>query len=157
MHNDFVIDIEFRGQHGTFEYKTLYSVGADVPAQDTYAIRPGEIQLISTGLFILDVRYKTAAVELPMADNTTYDYLPELQVRPRSGLSKKGIVAHFGSIDPDYREEIKVCLHNLSDNIFYVNKGDRVAQLVAAMTLNIASIQRSHTVRDGGFGHTGIN
>lgn len=154
MQDEFIIDIEFTGKHGTFAYQTMYSVGADIPAQDTYVIRPGEVQLISTGLFIRDVKYKTAAVEMPVYENSNYNYLPELQIRPRSSLSKKGILASFGTIDSDYRDEIKVCLHNLSGDIFYVNKGDRVGQLVAAMTMNVKSINRKETVRNGGFGST---
>jgi hypothetical protein len=69
------------------------------------------------------------------------DVLPELQIRPRSSLSKRGIYCALGTIDFDYRDEIKVCLHNLSKDTFVINPGDRVAQLVPALMITTQVLQ----------------
>lgn len=86
----------------------------------------------------------------------------EIQVRPRSGLALKSGITVLnapGTIDSDYRGEIKVILHNTRTDNFLIKKGDRIAQIVLAkvekMTLNKVS-ELSNTNRgDGGFGHTG--
>lgn len=139
------IEVEFKGTYGKFEYKTMYSVGADLVSQDFYVLHPGERQLISTGVYITNFR-------LAVFDGQVFS--PELQVRPKSSLSLKGIDAAFGTIDPDYRNEIKACLINNSKDTFVVNHGDRVGQLVAAMILNVKSIMRKTDERVGGFGST---
>ena len=103
-----------------------------------------ERQLIPTGLF----------VQLPE------NY--EIQIRPRSGLAfKQGITCLNtpGTIDSDYRGEIKVLLINLSNEIQIINNNDRIAQMVFAKTENIELIAVdviNETERgEGGFGHTG--
>lgn len=141
------IYVEFRGNYGTFEYKTMHSVGADLTSQETYVLHPTERCLISTEVYITHAEIWSDS-----------NLLPELQVRPKSGLSLKGIDVTFGSIDSDYIEkEIKVCLVNNSKETFIVNKGDRVAQLVCAMVLDLKSINRKLDIRVGGFGSTGSN
>lgn len=87
----------------------------------------------------------------------------EAQVRPRSGLAlRHGIVLPNapGTIDSDYRGELKVILHNAGDAPFVVRRGDRVAQLVLAPVVVPEWDERSQlddTERaDGGFGHTGV-
>ncbi|MGL4949701.1 MAG: dUTP diphosphatase [Anaeroplasmataceae bacterium] len=77
---------------------------------EPYLMKPGEIKMYNTGL----------CFDLPD------DY--ELQIRPRSGLSSKGIQAQFGTVDPDYRGEVKITLYNLSKESIAINKGDRIAQ-----------------------------
>jgi dUTP pyrophosphatase len=87
----------------------------------------------------------------------------EAQIRPRSGLAFKhgiGIVNSPGTIDADYRGEIKVLLINLSDQVFEINTGDRIAQMVVARHEK-ASWQQveelNETLRGaGGYGHTGV-
>jgi dUTP pyrophosphatase len=86
----------------------------------------------------------------------------EAQVRPRSGLALKhriGIPNAPGTIDADYRGELKVLLINLGDDPFIVQRGDRVAQLVFApvsrVSLCVVEALSETTRGDGGFGHTG--
>ena len=127
-------------------YETAYSAGMDLRANlsEEVVLRPLERALIGTGLFI----------ELPAGF--------EAQVRPRSGLAaKKGITVLNtpGTIDADYRGEIKVILVNLSNEAYQISSGDRIAQMVIARheraTL-VPSNELSATTRGtGGFGHTG--
>ena len=130
------------------EYATHGSSGmdlrADIPSPVTF--QPMERKLVPTGLFI----------ELPEGY--------EAQVRPRSGLAiKQGITClnSPGTIDADYRGEIKVVLINLSGERQVINPGDRVAQLVLQNIEKIAWDQvtiLTETVRNsGGFGSTGKN
>lgn len=128
------------------QYETANAVGLDVRANTTEAIRlaPLERVMVPTGLY----------VEIPEGY--------EIQVRPRSGLAAKyGIsVANApGTIDPDYRGEIKVILVNLSNEVFELKPGERIAQLVVAQFTRIeweSVEQLSDTERGaGGFGSTG--
>lgn len=128
------------------EYATLASAGMDIRAFITQNIvlHPGERVLIPTGLFI----------ELPVGT--------EAQIRPRSGLAFKNGVTVLnapGTIDADYRGEIKVLLINLSKVDFTIQNGERIAQLIVAkhervqweIVDNINETARGA----GGFGHTG--
>ena len=127
-------------------YATTGASGMDVRAslEDSVTLQPMERQLIPTGLFI----------ELPD------DY--EVQIRPRSGLAfKQGITCLNtpGTIDADYRGEIKVILINLSDEQQIIQPGDRIAQMVIQkvdkIKWNLVE-QLEVTERNaGGFGHTG--
>ena len=94
------------------------------------------------------------AVELPQKT--------EAQVRPRSGLAAKhgiGVLNSPGTIDSDYRGEIKVILFNTSDANYHVRRGDRIAQLVFSILTDVELVEAdslSETRRgSGGFGHTG--
>mgnify|MGYP003584037296 FL=1 len=127
-------------------YETAHAAGMDLraftPAQIT--IKPLQRLLVPTGLHI----------ELPIGY--------EAQIRPRSGLAFKhgiGIVNSPGTIDADYRGEIKVLLVNLSDTDFVINDGDRIAQMVIAKheTISWENVEElSDTARGaGGIGHTG--
>jgi dUTP pyrophosphatase len=127
-------------------YATGLAAGLDLKAnlEKELVLKPLERVLVPTGIFI----------ELPDGY--------EAQIRPRSGLaSKHGItVANApGTIDPDYRGEIKVALVNLSNQEFVLNPGERVAQMVVAKFERITWLEvneLSATERgDGGFGHTG--
>lgn len=128
-------------------YQTHLSSGVDLYAniKSPVKLKPLQRELISTGIFL----------ELP--ENI------EAQVRPRSGLSAKNGVTVLntpGTIDSDYRGEIKVILVNLSNEDFTVTHGMRIAQLVFAEIIRINLISTSEinvTERgEGGFGHTGI-
>jgi dUTP pyrophosphatase len=122
--------------------------GADVVAalDSPVTLRPGERALIPTGL----------KFEIPMGY--------EVQVRPRSGLAAKHGVTVLntpGTIDADYRGEVKIILINLGNEPFTINRGERIAQLVTAsvcsLTFNEHTDALSFTTRgDGGFGHTGV-
>ena len=130
-------------------YETSGAAGADVRASlgsgEKILIRPGERVLVPTGL----------SVEIPSGY--------EIQVRPRSGLSFKTglmVVNAPGTIDSDYRGEVKIILGNLGKEDEVINHGDRVAQLVLAPVTQAfyeASIDDlSDTDRGtGGFGSTG--
>jgi dUTP pyrophosphatase len=128
-------------------YATTGSSGMDIRANMDGAIilQPLERSLIPTGLFI----------ELPEGY--------EAQIRPRSGMAiKQGITClnSPGTVDSDYRGELKVILINLSNTPQIINNGDRIAQMVIAKTEKIELVlvqQLNETVRaDGGFGHSGV-
>lgn len=129
-------------------YATAGSSGMDVRAflNEKIELQPLERTLIPTGLFI----------ELPQGY--------EAQIRPRSGLAiKQGITCLNtpGTIDADYRGEIKIILINLSNQMQSVNNGDRIAQMVIQkveqvnweLSSEIETTERSN----GGFGSTGTN
>ncbi|MCX8056245.1 MAG: dUTP diphosphatase [Ignavibacteria bacterium] len=129
------------------EYSTEGSSGMDLRAavDEPITIKPFETVLIPTNL----------SVEIP------FGY--EGQVRPRSGLAAKNSITILnspGTIDADYRGEIKVILTNLGKEDFVVNRGDRIAQLVIAKVERVEIIEtddlNSTKRNDGGFGHTGI-
>jgi dUTP pyrophosphatase len=125
-------------------YATIGSSGMDLCATNTVDIEPNGRQMVGTGI----------AVEIPR------DF--EGQIRPRSGLAAKHGVTVLntpGTIDSDYRGEIKVILINLGATPFRVNVGDRIAQLVIAPIVK-ASMQEVPDLTDttrgqGGFGSTG--
>ncbi len=128
-------------------YETVASAGLDLRAnlESPESLKPLERKLISTGLFI----------ELPMGY--------EAQIRPRSGLAYKSgisIVNSPGTIDADYRGEIKILLINLSTEDFVINHGDRIAQMVIAAHEQAEWVEvdvLSDTERGaGGYGHTGV-
>lgn len=125
-------------------YATAGAAGMDLRAAETLTLKPGTRALVSTGI----------AVALP--DNH------EAQVRPRSGLAVKHGVTVLnspGTIDADYRGEIKVPLINLGTEDFIINRGDRIAQMVVApvtMADLVEVVNLDETVRGaGGFGSSG--
>ncbi len=128
------------------QYETAHAAGMDLRAfiENEVVIKPLQRVLIPTGLHI----------ELPVGY--------EAQIRPRSGLAYKhgiSIVNAPGTIDADYRGELKVLLINLSDTDFAVNHGDRIAQMVIAQHETVAWVnveELNDTARGaGGYGHTG--
>lgn len=111
------IKIINKSEHALPQYETAHAAGMDMRAfiESEITIKPLQRILVPTGLHI----------ELPIGY--------EAQIRPRSGLAYKhgiSIVNSPGTIDADYRGEIKVLLVNLSDTDFVVNNGDRIAQIV---------------------------
>jgi len=124
-------------------YVTEGAVGMDLHAAEEVILHPGEIKLVSTGI----------KVEVPRGY--------ELQIRPRSGFAVKGIGIPNspGTIDNDYRGEVKVCLINFGKEPFKIKKGDRIAQAVVSPVVRAKLIcvnSLSSTFRgEGGFGHTG--
>jgi dUTP pyrophosphatase len=140
------IHIINKSKNGLPAYETAHAAGMDLRADldATIYLQPMERKLIPTGLHI----------ELPIGF--------EAQIRPRSGLAFKhgiSIVNSPGTIDADYRGEIKVLLVNLSNEPFEINTGDRIAQMVVAKHETIVWTQvdeLSETSRGhGGYGHTG--
>ena len=128
-------------------YETDGSAGMDLRAfiEEPVTLKPGQRMLIPTGLYI----------ELPVGY--------EAQIRARSGLAIKkgiGLVNGIGTIDSDYRGEIKVILINWGEEDFVIENGDRIALMVIARYERIEWEQTedlSETERgSGGFGHTGV-
>lgn len=140
--------VKFISHSGVYpSYETEGSAGMDIRAwlEEPVLLEPGDIKLIPTGLFMeLDPGY-------------------EAQLRARSGLSvKHGItlVNGIGTIDSDYRGEIKVALINLGREAFAVNNGERIAQMVISPIVH-AEIESTDALSDtkrgsGGFGSTGV-
>lgn len=146
--NNQSIEIKLINQsgHADPEYATLGSSGVDLKAciPDSFTLSPFQRAAIPTGIY----------VEIPHGF--------ELQIRPRSGMAlNHGITCLNtpGTIDSDYRGEIKVILINLSEKDYTISNGDRIAQMVLASVekiswLNVTQIQESER-GSGGFGHTG--
>jgi dUTP pyrophosphatase len=130
------------------KYETEGSSGMDLRANvdDTIVLKPFERYLVPTGI----------SIEIPRGY--------EAQIRARSGLAIKhgiSLVNGIGTIDSDYRGEIKVILINLGNENFEIKKGDRVAQMIFAK-VEMAEVREVKTIESsdrgsGGFGHTGLN
>ena len=128
------------------KYATSHSAGMDLRSNldSPVTLKPLERALIPTGLF----------VELPVGF--------EAQIRPRSGLAVKhgiSVLNSPGTIDADYRGEIRVVLVNLSNNEFVINHGERICQMVVAKHATVewqeTNVLEASERGDGGFGHTG--
>jgi dUTP pyrophosphatase len=141
------INIINRSKNTLPAYESLHAAGMDLRAEleQPVTLKPLERKLIPTGIFI----------ELPEGY--------EAQIRPRSGLAYKhgiSIVNSPGTIDADYRGEIKVLLVNLSAEDFEINTGDRIAQMVVAKYEQVkwqeVDVLNETTRGAGGYGHTGI-
>ena len=129
------------------KYETEGSSGLDLAANidEQIKILPGKSEIIPTGL----------AVAIPKNF--------EIQIRPRSGLAAKSQISVLntpGTIDADYRGEIKVILINLSDKVFVVEKGLRIAQMVVCPVIKatLKEVTKLEITErgSGGFGSTGI-
>lgn len=141
-----LISIINTSSHPLPEYQTAHAAGMDVRANlpEPVTLKPLQRALIPTGLFL----------EIPVGY--------EMQVRPRSGLAYKhgiGLVNSPGTIDADYRGELKVLLVNLSDQEFVVQDGERIAQLVVARHETVewqpVAVLSETTRGAGGYGSTG--
>ena len=140
------VKIVNKSKHALPEYQTPLSAGLDIRANldESVTLRPLERAMIPTGLF----------VELPEGH--------EMQIRPRSGLAAKHgitVLNSPGTIDADYRGEIKVILVNLSNTPFVIEPGERIAQMIVARYEQI-EWEGVETLSDtsrgaGGFGSTG--
>ncbi len=140
------INIVNQSKHPLPAYETIASAGLDLRAslEQAVTLKPLERTLIPTGLFI----------ELPVGY--------EAQVRPRSGMAFKygiGVLNSPGTIDADYRGEIKVILVNLSNDAFTIEDGERIAQMVIARHEQAEWIEVNELNPSergaGGFGSTG--
>lgn len=126
------------------EYATEHAAGMDVCAAEAIILAPGQRHAVATGF----------AIEIPHGF--------EVQVRPRSGLALRNGITCLntpGTIDSDYRGEVKVILANLGSKPFEVRRGERIAQLVPAPVLQarVTEVESlGETARgSGGFGSTG--
>jgi len=146
------LEIKFKRLNGKFKsiplpsYATKGSAGMDIYAalDEPMKILKGKIELVPTNL----------SVEIPEGY--------EIQVRPRSGLAAKhgiGILNSPGTIDSDYRGEIKIIIINFGTEDFIIQPAERIAQLVVSKVYTaklIESTELNNTTRgEGGFGHTG--
>jgi len=140
------VQIVNKSKHQLPTYETLASAGMDLRAnlEQSIELSPLERTLIPTGLFI----------ELPVGY--------EAQIRPRSGLAAKHgitVLNSPGTIDADYRGEIKIILVNLSNSPFTISDGERIAQMIISSHVQAQWVLvdiLSETERGaGGFGHTG--
>ncbi|GEO03805.1 deoxyuridine 5'-triphosphate nucleotidohydrolase [Adhaeribacter aerolatus] len=141
------VNIINQSKHALPSYQTPSSAGMDLRANldSSIVLKPLQRALVPTGLYL----------ELPNGY--------EAQIRPRSGLAYKhgiSIVNSPGTIDADYRGEIKVLLVNLSDQDFVVEDGERIAQMVVARHETVEwqeSLSLTETERGaGGYGSTGV-
>lgn len=129
------------------DYAQLGDAGMDVRASEPVCVYPGETKIVKTGLY----------VAIPK------DY--ELQVRPRSGMSAKTnirVANAPGTIDSNYRGEIGVIVDNIGNDEYYINVGDRIAQLVLSKvpTIRWFPVENIEALGEtnrgaGGFGSTG--
>ncbi len=130
------------------KYETEGSSGMDLRANvdESIVLKPFERSLVPTGI----------SLEIPRGF--------EAQIRARSGLAIKhgiSLVNGIGTIDSDYRGEIKVILINLGNENFEINKGDRIAQMIFTK-VEVAEVREVKVIESsdrgsGGFGHTGMN
>lgn len=143
------IEVKMVAQKGAVvpSYKTEGAAGADVCAflTEPVTIAPGSFAMIPTGLFF----------EIPQGY--------EIQVRPRSGLAAKNGITVLntpGTIDSDYRGELKIILINLGASAFVVNNGERIAQIIVS-PVTVADFKLTDSLSDTergekGFGSTGV-
>lgn len=145
--SDIVVKIINKSDNPLPQYATPGSAGVDLRAfiPSSIVLKPFERIAVPTGLFI----------ELPVGY--------EAQIRPRSGLALKSGISVLntpGTIDSDYRGEIKIILVNLSQNDFTINSGDRICQMVIAQYSKVCFESVSELADsdrgDGGFGHSGV-
>lgn len=125
-------------------YQTLGSAGLDLHSVEATTIPASSWALVSTGL-CLDV------------PEELYGTI-EAQIRPRSGLAAKfgvTVLNSPGTVDSDYKGEIKVILHNSSKVNFTIEKGDRIAQMVLAPVIRLDDLVLNNKRNEGGFGSTG--
>lgn len=122
-------------------YQTIGSAGLDLHSIEAAVLEPGQRMIVPTGL----------TINLPRDT--------EGQIRPRSGLAAKHgitVLNSPGTIDEDYKGELKVILYNAGDSTFSVEKGDRIAQLVVAPVFKLNGLALDNTREDKGFGSTGL-
>lgn len=149
--NKFIFKFKNESNNPDPEYATNGSSGFDLRANLTEAItiHSGKVAIVPTGLYF----------EIP--ENF------EIQVRPRSGLAAKNSVTVLntpGTVDADYRGEVKVILINHGENDFVINNGDRIAQAVISSVIgkNFVKLTRVNNIDEntergsGGFGSTGV-
>jgi dUTP pyrophosphatase len=134
--------IKLSGDKYLPEYKTCGSAGADLRARGDWVMRPGDTLTVPLGI----------CFEIPVGY--------EVQIRPRSGFSKQGIICAFGTVDSDYRGEVCAILYNNSTSMFSICDGDRICQMVYAQVTQIEFepvTELSETKRGSdGFGSTGV-
>lgn len=129
---------------------TSTSTGLDLVSLKEYKLKPMDRVLVETGVCV------EPESKIEYEDGIG---IVDMQIRPRSGLSSKGIIAHLGTVDEDYKGECKVSIINLSGEDYTIKEGDKVAQLTYGYAF-IPHIQYVDELSDSergtsGFGSTG--
>lgn len=133
-------------------YQTFDSSGFDLVSQSNVTIHPGKVEMIPTGMFLKYDQNAPGFMEHGMIPGSI-----DIQIRPRSGLSSKGILGLFGTVDCDFSGEIKAGLMNTTNESFVVTVGMRVAQVVVGICIKMPGIKAKEVIRgDSGFGSTGL-
>lgn len=122
-------------------HQTLYSAGADVCAAETVTIEPGQVKLVPTGAYVPEYVRGSHKIVIMLAIRSS--------IALKRGLS---LANGVGIIDADYPDEIKAMLHNHTDTPAVIEKGERIAQLVAVPYARIYPVKSEE--RTGGFGST---
>ena len=128
-------------------YMTAHSAAADMRACVDAVLEPAQSLAVSTGVYITAVDWQ----QVPAG------CVPEIMLRARSGLAARHgitLLNGVGTIDADYRNEIKVLLYNSSRETFHINAGDRIAQMVVSLSYRLVCLPQPTTERQGGFGST---
>ena len=136
-----------------------YSAFVDLYANENVVIGAGETKVIGLGVcidedFIFDLvkESKDFIINMDKFQKTHY-----LQLEPRSSLRVKGLIAGTGIIDIDYKDEIKIVLHNLTKEDYTIQKDDRIAQISLIGHKSYLFDIESDDIRTGGFGSTKNN
>lgn len=143
--NNVIVKIVNKSDNPLPQYATVDAAGMDICANEDMLIENGKVSLIGTGLYI----------ELPKGY--------EAQIRCRSGLAlKHGIILvnGIGTIDADYRGEIKIIMTTVANTPYQIKKGDRIAQMVICKLTqaNLAQVEKLDVTQrnEGGFGSSGV-
>jgi dUTP pyrophosphatase len=132
----------------TPRYMTEHSAAADLYAREEATLEPGKVVCVPTGVWISKVDW----------DQVPKGFIPELQIRARSGLARNNAIMlanGIGTIDADYREEIGVLLLNFGQTAFKIEKGNRVAQMATNLVVRLVTLPIGG-LRTGGFGSTNV-
>jgi dUTP pyrophosphatase len=150
-----MLKLSFEGSNAPF-YATTFSAGFDFCSTEDICIESGQWKTIGTGVRILESQTQAilSLVETQLA------VIPELQIRPRSGLATKfgiTILNTPSTVDCDYRGEIKINLINHGTDAFVIKKGERIAQGVCTLVFQCPGLEVKEKIRaEGGFGSTGV-
>jgi len=138
-----------------------YSAAIDLYAQDDFIMQVGETRIITLGVYIdLEKHFDymmdniSDNYETPKAQNK-FIKSHYLQLEPRSSIRAKGIISCSGIIDIDYKDEIKIILHNFSVEQFVINKHDKIAQILLKEHKTYLMGVDTEDKRVGGLGSTG--
>ena len=143
-----------------------YSAAIDLYAQDDFIMEVGETRIIPLGVCIDSDKLQDLAMSetniyfnytTQEIEDITYRFLEShyLQLEPRSSLRAKGIISCSGIIDIDYKDEIKIILHNFSGEQFTINKHDKIAQIMLKEHQSFLFGIDTEDKRVGGIGSTG--
>ena len=126
-------------------YMTHHSSGADLCANEDVLLPPGASRAVGTGVYITEIDW----------DIVPPGCVPEILLKARSGLARRHSITLLngvGTVDADYRDEIKVLLWNVGEREFKIKAGDRIAQMVLSLSYRLPILPQEKSTRQGGFG-----